>query len=82
MSKKYTAAKALGRVVRHKRNKCGITLQTMANKTGMSVGVLSRFERGAANVDLDVVDTIADLLNIDLGRVRGLRSFRVEEAGE
>ena len=82
MEKKFTAAKAIGRVVRARRNKYRITLQRVAKETGVSVGVLSRFERGAANVSLDVMDTICHFLQIDLGRVRGLRCYRPEEGGE
>ena len=82
MAKRRTISQLVGKEVKKSRNKFGFTLQHVAKKTGLTASHLSKIERGECAASLDVMDVVCAFLQIDLGRVRGLRSFRAEEAGE
>ncbi len=56
----------LGRQVRELRNAKGVTLQTLADKTGLSVGYLSQIERGRSQLSVANLMQIAAALDVHL----------------
>ncbi|HIW90315.1 MAG TPA: XRE family transcriptional regulator [Candidatus Corynebacterium avicola] len=58
--------RAFGAAVRSRRAELGITLQQLAETTGISGGALSRIERGALNTSLQNAVAIASALGTEL----------------
>ena len=55
----------LGREVRRRRQTGGLTVQTLADRAGLSRRMLTQIEQGTANPSLVTVDKIAHALGID-----------------
>lgn len=56
----------IGEKVKELRNKKGLTLKTMSEKTGLSTGFLSQFERGITTIAVEHLSTIAAVLNVKI----------------
>lgn len=56
----------LGKMVRDLRKAKGLTLQQVAEDVGRSVGYLSQVERGASDVSIPTLQSISDLLGVQL----------------
>jgi transcriptional regulator with XRE-family HTH domain len=56
----------LGRQVRELRKAKGVTLQTLADETGLSVGYLSQIERGRSQLTVNNLMQIAGALDVHL----------------
>lgn len=76
MTNQYRAATAIGRVIRQQRERYGLSLDTVATYAHITKPQLSRLERGLVNCNLDTVDALCEILNINLNRVKGLRSYK------
>lgn len=55
----------LGREVRRRRQAGGMTVQTLADRAGLSRRMLTQIEQGTANPSLVTVDKIAHALGVD-----------------
>lgn len=55
----------LGREVRRRRQTGGLTVQTLADRAGLSRRMLTQIEQGTANPSLVTVDKIAHALGVD-----------------
>lgn len=75
MSKK-TASNVVGRAIRARRNRLGMTLRQVSRLTNVTEAHISRIERGDSGATIDVLDGICSVLDIDLSRLRGLRMYR------
>jgi len=58
-------AEIFGRNVRRVRQDKGLTLEAMADEVGLAYSYLGEIERGRKNPTLDVVERIAEILEID-----------------
>lgn len=56
----------LGKMVRDLRKAKGLTLQQVSQEVGRSVGYLSQVERGASDVSIPTLQSISDLLGVQL----------------
>lgn len=56
----------IGRQIRDLRKAKGITLQTMAEKIGRSVGYISQVERGVSVLPIPVLQSICELLEVQV----------------
>jgi len=63
------AAADLGRRVADARTLAGLTLATVAQRSGISVGFISQIESGTANPTLATLVKVADALGCDLGQL-------------
>src|ERR1700745_1378851 len=70
-----TAAQ-LGRRVRELRPRSGLTLEALAQRTGVSRAMLSKLERGAASPTVGVASRVAQVLAVSLGELVGLEAQR------
>lgn len=50
----------------------------LAEKAGISQGMISRMERGDANPTLDMIEAVADALNVPPPLLFGLPEFQLE----
>jgi len=66
----------IGRKIKDLRNEQGLTLRTLGDKTGYSIGFLSQLERGLTTIAVDSLQTIADVLGVELS------SFFTEPRGK
>ncbi|MEV5967411.1 XRE family transcriptional regulator [Kribbella sp. NPDC051952] len=55
----------MGREVRRRRQAGGMTVQTLADRAGLSRRMLTQIEQGTANPSLVTVDKIANALGVD-----------------
>ncbi len=55
--------------MRHRRRVRGMTLQELAEASGISIGQLSQIERGRSSPSLRVLASIADALNVGIGNL-------------
>lgn len=58
-------AEIFGRNVRRVRQDKGLTLEAMADEVGLAYSYLGEIERGRKNPTLDVVERIAEILEVD-----------------
>jgi len=56
----------IGRQIRDLRKAKGVTLQTMADKIGRSVGYISQVERGVSVLPIPVLQSICELLEVQV----------------
>ena len=56
----------IGRQIRDLRKAKGVTLQTMADKIGRSVGYVSQVERGVSVLPIPVLQSICELLEVQI----------------
>lgn len=56
----------IGRQIRDLRKAKGVTLQTMADKIGRSVGYISQVERGVSVLPIPVLQAICELLEVQV----------------
>ncbi|MCH3963907.1 MAG: XRE family transcriptional regulator [Clostridium sp.] len=56
----------IGEKVKELRNKKGLTLKDMSEKTGLSTGFLSQFERGITTIAVENLSNIADVLKVKI----------------
>lgn len=56
----------LGQTVLHYRRKTGMTIREFADYAGISTSLISQIERGQANPSLNVLELIAQALNVPL----------------
>lgn len=54
----------IGRQIRDLRKSKGITLTTMAEKIGRSVGYISQVERGVSSLPISILQNISDILGV------------------
>ncbi|MGH1588046.1 cupin domain-containing protein [Methylobacterium phyllosphaerae] len=59
--------RAVGQRLRSLRRARGLSLETMASSTGLSIGFISQVERGLSSPSLRVLALLADTLQIGLG---------------
>jgi transcriptional regulator with XRE-family HTH domain len=62
---------SFGARVRHRRHQAGLTLETFAERSGVSRAALSKIERGERNPGLAVAVRIADALGASLSELLG-----------
>lgn len=67
-----TAAQQLGKRIRDLRTQQNLTLDTLAERSGVSRAMLSKIERGENNPTLVVVAKIAVALNLSLSQLVGV----------
>jgi transcriptional regulator with XRE-family HTH domain len=60
---------ALGRAIRQLRQKRGVTLETLAGKTGITLNMLSLIERGEGNPTWATVKGIAAALGVTVSEL-------------
>jgi transcriptional regulator with XRE-family HTH domain len=65
MSRRDTRA-ALGKAVRHFRTERGDTQEALAHDAGITVGHLSKIERGQANPTWETIQAIAAALKVSV----------------
>lgn len=71
----------IGRRVKKLRREAGLTLDALAGETGLSKGLLSKIENFRTLPSVPVLATVAQALNVDMGRlVKGV-GLPVEEGG-
>jgi transcriptional regulator with XRE-family HTH domain len=58
----------LGKSLRHLREKKGITLRTLAERTDFSAGFLSQIEKGQSLPSISCMEKIAHALSVSLGQ--------------
>lgn len=56
----------IGKKIKNLRTDKGLTLRTLGDKTGYSIGFLSQLERGLTTVAVDALQTIAQALEVDM----------------
>ncbi|MBV4428437.1 helix-turn-helix domain-containing protein [Clostridium tyrobutyricum] len=56
----------IGEKVKELRNKRGLTLKDMSEKTGLSTGFLSQFERGITTIAVEHLYNISRVLNVKI----------------
>lgn len=66
MSENTQASGDLGNMIRELRQQHGMTLQEMAEKSGLSVGFLSKVERGLSQPTINNLQKICYILNITI----------------
>ena len=71
-------SRQFGEQVRILRKKRGLTLSDLAAKTGRSISLLSQIENGNVNPSFSSMQTIADALQISLGRIISEESVHEE----
>lgn len=69
MSNEIKSSAKFGEKVKETREKKGIKLETISQKTGLSYTYLSRLENGKANISIDNADLIAKALKVKLSRL-------------
>ena len=57
---------AVGRRIRDLRHEHGLSLETIADRTDLSIGFLSQIERGLSSPSLRVLATLADVLGVGI----------------
>jgi transcriptional regulator with XRE-family HTH domain len=60
-------AQAIGREIRHVRQRKRLSMQALANEAGISRAWLGEIERGAASPSVDIVRRLADALGVSIG---------------
>jgi transcriptional regulator with XRE-family HTH domain len=68
---------ALGAAIRELREKRGVTQETLAYESGVTVGTLSLIERGKSNPAWGTVKRIASALDVKMGEI-AKRADRLE----
>ena len=58
----------IGMIIRARRNQNNVTLTELSEKTGLSIGYLSQFERGLTSTTSDTIDKIAAALDMDINK--------------
>ena len=58
--------KALGHLIKHRRNVLGLTIRELADLAGMSKTTISQIELGARNPTFEVLQTIFEYLNLEM----------------
>lgn len=61
----------IGRRIRQIRRERGLQLETMAAKTGLSIGYLSQIERGLSSPSLRALASLTELFGVSLGELFG-----------
>lgn len=64
--------------LRRIRNERGLTQQQLAEKAGVSQGMLSRMEAGTANPTLDIIEAVAGALDVPPPLLFGMPEFQAE----
>ncbi|WP_342643894.1 helix-turn-helix domain-containing protein [Rhodoligotrophos ferricapiens] len=59
----------LGQRIRHRRRAIGLSLRELAERSGISIGLLSQIERGLSSPSVRVVAALADALSLSLGNL-------------
>lgn len=62
-------AAALGAAVRAARNRLGLSVQALAERAGVSLGLISQVERGKGNPSLQSIQRIAQALGVSASRL-------------
>lgn len=66
-------------IIRKKRKECGLTQEQVANRLGVSVPAVSKWENGTTYPDITLLPVLARLLNTDLNILLGFHSDPSEE---
>ncbi len=61
----------IGRRIRQIRRERGLLLETLAAKTGLSIGYLSQIERGLSSPSLRALAALTELFGVSLGELFG-----------
>src|SRR5437588_2171385 len=64
---------AVGRRIRDLRHEHKLSLETIAARTDLSIGLLSQIERGLSSPSLRVLATLADVLGVGIAALFGSR---------
>jgi transcriptional regulator with XRE-family HTH domain len=64
---------AVGRRIRDLRHERKLSLETIAERTALSIGFLSQIERGLSSPSLRVLATLADVLGVGIAALFGSR---------
>ena len=59
----------VARILRKEREKRGLSMTVLAQRSGLSQGMISLFESGERNASLETLVRIAYVLRLDLGKV-------------
>jgi len=62
-------AAQVARILREEREKRGLSMTVLAQRSGLSQGMISLFESGGRNASLETLVRIAYVLKLDLGKV-------------
>jgi len=62
---------AVGQRIRDLRHEHGLSLETIADRTDLSIGFLSQIERGLSSPSLRVLATLADVLGVGIAALFG-----------
>ncbi len=69
---------AIGREIRAFRKRQNITVSELSDKTGLSIGMLSKIENGNTSPSLTTLQTLADALNVSMTSFfRGFEEDRI-----
>lgn len=68
---------SIGDVIREVRTKQGMSLRTLSQKTSVSLGYLSEIELGKKEVSSEVIQCIADGLEVELAEIIVEAGFRL-----
>ena len=60
-------AAEIGKEIRRRRESLGVTLQQLADLTGIGINTLSRLERGVGGVTLKTLLSVVQTLGLKLG---------------
>ncbi|MDD7944667.1 XRE family transcriptional regulator [Microbacterium sp. NE2HP2] len=63
------AVRALGATIRDSRKRLGLSVQALAEKAGVSFGLVSQLERGMGNPSLQSIHRLAGALGVPVGQL-------------
>jgi len=64
-----TICLTVARMLRTERQRQGLSMERLAEKAGLSTSMISLFERDLRNPTLDTLLRIAEVMDVDLGRL-------------
>lgn len=71
----------VGNLVRHHRERAGITQAQLAERVDKSVQLIGRIERGSAAPSFDTLDLLAMALNVEVRELFGAGEFAAGKDG-
>jgi transcriptional regulator with XRE-family HTH domain len=71
--------RSLGLAIRHERQRQQLTIADIAERTGLSRGMLSKIENGQASMSLDSLSRVAEALGVSMATL--FRTLETKEGG-
>lgn len=68
-ARRHNGAAALGAAVRAARTRLGLSVQALAQRAGVSLGLVSQLERGMGNPSLQSIQRLAQALGVSASRL-------------